>query len=158
MPASYCLTPFPEVTVPRERFPPSTRQSNYETVLPYMKVPNSQDDLGACRQSSSFLCFLLWQFWVQSPATSTRHRQTLVPIYYPEEKSFQDLEGTVCLLFLWQWSFLHFKHQCCKNSAKKPPSLHKKDVSEFCTYCGKRQSVLFQVDDDVSQTIILHWW
>lgn len=47
--------PFPEITVPRERFLPSMRQRNHETLIPYMKVPNSQDNLGACRQSSSLL-------------------------------------------------------------------------------------------------------
>lgn len=54
--------PFPEITISREGFPPSMKQNNYETVLPDTKVPNSQDYLGAWRQSSSSLCFLLWQF------------------------------------------------------------------------------------------------
>lgn len=61
------------------------------------------------------------------------------------KKSFHDLEGTVCLGFL-----LHFKQQCNKNSPEKLLSLHKKDDSEFWTCCGKRQSVLVQVDDGVS--------
>lgn len=59
--------PFPKITVPREKFPSTVRQSNYKTVLPFVKVPNSHDNLGTCRQSShSFICCLLWQLWVQS--------------------------------------------------------------------------------------------
>lgn len=52
-------SPFPEMTISREWFPPSMKQSNYETVLSDTKVPNSQDYLGAWRQSSSSVCFLL---------------------------------------------------------------------------------------------------
>lgn len=31
--------PFPEITIPKARFPPSVRQSSYETVLPGPQLP-----------------------------------------------------------------------------------------------------------------------
>lgn len=66
------------------------------------------------------------------------------PKYSPEEKSSLNLKGTVCLLFLWQLTFTF----CIDiRTPRRKLQLHKRDDTEFWTFCGKRQNVVFQVDD-----------
>lgn len=67
-----------------------------------------------------------------------------VPKYSPEEKSSLDLKGTVCLLLLWQLTFTFCTD--VRTPLRKLP-LHKRDDTEFWTFCGKRQNVVFQADE-----------
>lgn len=138
---------FPKITVPRERFPSSVRQSNYKIVTLSRSLTLKITWTHAGSHTHSFFSTAALR---KEPATSSRHKWTLTPNIFSQGKVFP---GS------WRDSILTVSDRqllcISKNFLKKALSLHKKDDCESDhvsqSFFSKTKSIKISCRDFVLQ-------